>query len=406
MDLVPVMSTFTYTARDIQGTTHSGSVEAETLAMAVRQLKTDGLYPVQLVESAVSLQLKPWLTRKPRQADIVSMTSQLAVVVDAGVALSVALEGLASQAVSPALKQMLTTIEERVKSGDDFSTALSEFPRSFDARYVNLVKAGEATGHLGPILSRLAEQLQQESETRQRVQGAMMYPAAMLLMCVGACIFLLTYVFPKIAPMFAGRGIELPTATRILLTVSNSLTGYWWAWILGLIAVVAGNAYLLSQEWGQRLRDRLMLQLPILGPLVRKTILARIARTLSATVSAGVPVLPALELAAKVAGNRIFQDAMEDVALHVTSGQSIAQIMATNPVFPKSVVQMIAAGEQTGQLGTVLGKLSDHYDREVAVSIKSATSLIEPIMVAVMGLVIGTIALGMLLPIFKLSTHH
>ncbi len=400
------MSTFTYTARDIQGTTHSGSVEAETLAMAVRQLKTDGLYPVQLVESAVSLQLKPWLTRKPRQADIVSMTSQLAVVVDAGVALSVALEGLASQAVSPALKQMLTTIEERVKSGDDFSTALSEFPRSFDARYINLVKAGEATGHLGPILSRLAEQLQQESETRQRVQGAMMYPAAMLLMCVGACIFLLTYVFPKIAPMFAGRGIELPTATRILLAVSNSLTGYWWAWILGLIAVVAGNTYLLSQEWGQRLRDRLMLQLPILGPLVRKTILARIARTLSATVSAGVPVLPALELAAKVAGNRIFQDAMEDVALHVTSGQSIAQIMATNPVFPKSVVQMIAAGEQTGQLGTVLGKLSDHYDREVAVSIKSATSLIEPIMVAVMGLVIGTIALGMLLPIFKLSTHH
>ncbi len=406
MDLVPVMSTFTYTARDIQGTTHSGSVEAETLAMAVRQLKTDGLYPVQLVESAVSLQLKPWLTRKPRQADIVSMTSQLAVVVDAGVALSVALEGLASQAVSPALKQMLTTIEERVKSGDDFSTALSEFPRSFDARYVNLVKAGEATGHLGPILSRLAEQLQQESETRQRVQGAMMYPAAMLLMCVGACIFLLTYVFPKIAPMFAGRGIELPTATRILLTVSNSLTGYWWAWILGVMALVAGNTYLLSQEWGQRLRDRLMLQLPILGPLVRKTILARIARTLSATVSAGVPVLPALELAAKVAGNRIFQDAMEDVALHVTSGQSIAQIMATNPVFPKSVVQMIAAGEQTGQLGTVLGKLSDHYDREVAVSIKSATSLIEPIMVAVMGLVIGTIALGMLLPIFKLSTHH
>jgi type IV pilus assembly protein PilC len=406
MDLVPVMSTFTYTARDIQGTTHSGSVEAETLAMAVRQLKTDGLYPVQLVESAVSLQLKPWLTRKPRQTDIVSMTSQLAVVVDAGVALSVALEGLASQAVSPALKQMLTTIEDRVKSGDDFSTALSEFPRSFDARYINLVKAGEATGHLGPILSRLAEQLQQESETRQRVQGAMMYPAAMLLMCVGACIFLLTYVFPKIAPMFAGRGIELPTATRILLTVSNSLTGYWWAWILGVIALVAANAYLLSKDWGQRLRDRLMLQLPILGPLVRKTILARIARTLSATVSAGVPVLPALELAAKVAGNRIFQDAMDDVALHVTSGQSIAQIMATNPVFPKSVVQMIAAGEQTGQLGTVLGKLSDHYDREVAVAIKSATSLIEPIMVAVMGLVIGTIALGMLLPIFKLSTHH
>jgi type IV pilus assembly protein PilC len=400
------MSTFTYTARDLQGSTQTGSIQAESLALAVRQLRADGLYPIQLLEGAVTNPLKQWLVRRPKRSEIVAMTCQLAVMVDAGVALATALEGLVAQATNPVLKKMLASIQQSVQSGDDLSTALGQFPQTFDARYLNLVKAGEATGALGSILSRLSDQLQQEAETRQRVQGAMMYPAAMLIMCVGACVFLLAYVFPKITPMFAGRGIELPTATRILMFVSNSFTGYWWAWILGVVSTLAIHFYCMSQEWGQRWKDRVLLQVPVLGPLLKKTILARVARTLSATVTAGVPVLSSLELAAKVAGNRLYQEAIEEVARQVTSGKTIAGVMEANPMFPRSIVQMIGAGEQTGQLGPVLAKLSDHYDREVANAIKSATSLIEPVMVAVMGVVIGTIALGMLLPIFKLSTHH
>jgi type IV pilus assembly protein PilC len=232
-----------------------------------------------------------------------------------------------------------------------------------------------------------------------------MYPGAMFLMCMGACVFLLTCVLPKIAPMFTAKGIELPTPTIVMMTASHILTVYWWACLLGFGALTGFLWYARQQWWGIQAWDWCILRVPILGPLVRKSILARTTRTLSTMLNAGVSVLNAIELCAAVSENSFYEAAWNDLAEQVTAGRQLHEVLETNPLFPKTLVQMIGSGEKTGKLGMVLGRVSEYYESEVAIAVKSATSLIEPIMVAGMGVIVGGLALAMLLPIFKLSSH-
>jgi type IV pilus assembly protein PilC len=246
-------------------------------------------------------------------------------------------------------------------------------------------------------------QMQTERETRQKVVGAMIYPAAMLLMCVGTCVFLLTYVFPKLTPMFVSRQLDLPTPTKVLMFLSDAMTGRWYLFVAAAIAFVGFFLYARKQPWGRQALDWMWLRIPILGPMLRKVVLARTLRTLATTVNAGVPMLESLRLAGNVADNVWYERAWIQVAEQVTGGRQIHQALEGHPLFPPTLLQMIGSGEATGRLGQVLGRVSDAFDREVANAIKAATSMIEPLMVFVMGGVIGTIALAMLLPIFKLS---
>jgi type IV pilus assembly protein PilC len=399
---------FTYQVRDSSGRIKDGEINAASAADATRQLRQDGFYILSLTEAAAragsgSAALAIFQRRVSR-ADVIYVTNQLSIMVDAGVSLAAALDGIAKQAENPTLQRVLQTIQRDVEGGDDLSTALGKHPRLFDTTYVNLVKASEASGLLSQMLERIATQSRKELETRQKVRGALMYPGAMFVMCVGVCIFLLTYVFPKLTPMFATRKLSLPGPTKVMLWVSGALTEQWYWILLGLAVIVGSILYVRSRRWGRKSFDWMWLHLPVFGPLMTKVALSRSMRTLATTINAGVPMLDALQLSGGTANNVLYEESWKDVADKVEAGKQIHEVLEGNKLFPPTVVQMISSGEKTGKLGTVLNKVSDYFDREVETSIKTATSLIEPLMVASMGGVIGTIALAMLLPIFKLST--
>lgn len=398
---------FEYLARDGSGKMQSGVISAESANEAARKLRNDGLYTLTINEARqVTRSPAPSIfAKRISHSDIVYLSSQLAVMVDAGIPIASALAGLAKQSDNPTLQSMLERIQQDVESGVDFSAALAKFPRYFDGVYVNLVKAGEVSGLLGALLERIATQMRNDLEQRQKVRGALMYPGVMMAMCLGACAFLLTFVLPKISPMFVARGIELPTPTIVMMSASHILTHYWWACLLGLGGLVGFWWYARKQWWGQYAYDWTILRLPVLGPLMKKSILARTTRTFAAMLNAGVPVLDGIQLCAAVSENVFYERAWKDLADKVMTGRQIHEVLESNPLFPKTLVQMIGSGEQTGKLGMVLGRVGNYYDAEVGIAIKSATSLLEPIMVAGMGVIVGSLALAMLLPIFKLSSH-
>lgn len=397
---------FTYQARDTSGRIREGDLTANSADDASRLLRQEGLYLLRIdeVTRASHTQDMPLFKKRISRNEIIYLTSQLAVLVDAGVPLAESLEGLAKQNENPTLQQMLTQIQKQVESGDDLSAALKRHPRHFDSTYVNLIKASEASGTLSQMLDRIATQSRSELETRQKVQGALMYPGAMFLMCIGVSIFLLIYVFPKLLPMFATKQIEIPLPTRVMMTVSDVLIHHWY-WVLAACCfLTAVFAYTRKQSWGRLGLDWLWLHAPILGPMLKKVILARNLKTLAITINAGVPVLQALELTAGVSNNRLYERSWNEIGQHVTTGKQIHEALSGNKLFPATVKQMISSGEATGKLGMILEKVSLYYERETKNAIKSATTLIEPLMVFLMGGVIGTIALAMLLPIFKLSS--
>lgn len=398
---------FDYLARDASGKLQTGVVSADSSVDAAKKLRQDGLVTLSLTEGRVASRSSAGslFARRIARSDIVYLSSQLAVMVDAGIPVAQALDGLARQSENPTLRAMLEKIQQDVEGGVDFSVALSKFPRYFDGVFVNLVKAGEVSGLLGALLERIASQMRSDLEQRQKVRGALMYPGVMLSMCLGSCLFLLTVVLPKISPMFVARGIELPTPTLAMLTASHILRYYWWACLLVLGALAVGWGYARTKWWGRYARDWVMLRLPILGPVMKKAILARTTRTFAAMLNAGVPVLDGIQLCAAVSENIFYEKAWKDLADKVTTGRQIHEVLESNPLFPKTLVQMIGSGEQTGKLGMVLGRVGNYYDAEVGISIKSATSLLEPLMMAGMGVIVGGLALAMLLPIFKLSSH-
>lgn len=398
---------FEYLARDAAGKMQSGVVTAETSADAARKLRNDGLFTVSMSETraAARTTTSSIFARRISRSDIVYLSCQLAVMVDAGIPVASAIGGLAKQSENPSMKSMLERIQQDVEGGIDFSVALAKYPRCFDGVYVNLVKAGEVSGLLGALLERIAGQMRSDLEQRNKVRGALMYPGVMMLMCLGACGFLLTFVLPKISPMFVARGIELPTPTVVMMTISHILTQYWWACLIGAGGLFGFWWYARQQWWGRMAYDWMILRVPVLGPLMQKAILARTTRTFAAMLNAGVPVLDGIQLCAAVSENVFYERAWKDLADKVMTGRQIHEVLETNPLFPKTLVQMIGSGEQTGKLGMVLGRVGNYYDSEVGIAIKSATSLLEPIMVAGMGVIIGGLALAMLLPIFKLSSH-
>lgn len=398
---------YIYQARDLAGRIRDGEIVAETLDEAAKLVRREGLFLLSIIErrnGSDERRLALFQKRVTRQ-EIVYLTHQLAVMIDAGVPLSTALEGLTKQSVNPTLREMLDTIQKDVAGGDDLSTALGRFPRRFDKTYVNLVKASETSGTLAAMLERIAAQTRADLETRMKIRGAMAYPAAMLVMCVGVCIFLLAYVFPKLTPMFEARSLALPLPTRVLMAVSNSLLAHWPWYIGGTVLLTAGFLFARRQKWGRTALDWMWIHVPVLGPLLRKVALSRSLRTLATTLNAGVPMIEALKLTGAVSGNILYERAWLTVADQVAGGKQIHQSLDGHPLFPSTLLQMISSGEATGRLGPVMTRVSDYFDHEVANSVSTTTRLIEPLMVFVMGGIIGTIALAMLLPIFKLSSH-
>jgi type IV pilus assembly protein PilC len=393
---------FQYKARDSAGVLQEGTIEASNGDEAAKLLRGEGLTVYEMVEAEDD---GPGLFPKSvSRNEIVYFTNQLAVMVDTGITLASALQGILEQEKNPTLKAALKELKKSVEGGEDFSVALAKFPRYFDKTYISLIKASEATGSLGEMLQRIADYLRKELETRGKVRASMAYPGIMLFLAIAVTLFLLVFILPQFTPMFKSKGIKLPTATIVMMAISDALLGYWWAWIGGGAAIVGGIIYGKRTEPGRKIWDRMMISLPLLGVMNRKVVISRSIRTLGTMLSSGIPMLESLRLSSEVSGNYWYEELWKDVATQVTSGAQVCDSLRGNPLFPPMLIQMISAGEQTGRLGPILERVSNYYDSEVDVSLKSVTSMIEPLMITVMGGVVGSIGMALLLPIFKLSS--
>ena len=322
---------------------------------------------------------------------------------ETGINLSTALNGILQQEDNPTLRKVLTDLRSSVESGEDFSTALARYPKLFDKTYVSLVRASEATGKMGEMLEAIATYLRKELESRGKVRAAMAYPSVMLVMAIAVTIFLLTFVLPKFTPLFNSRGMKLPMPTLVMMTLSHYLLDFWYLWLIGATTAIVGFFWGRRTEPGRKALDWIKISLPIVGPMCRKVTISRSIRTLGTMITSGVPMLEAIQLSSDVAGNYYYAQLWQDVLVAVTSGNQICTALSRNALFPKMLVQMISSGEETGKLDLVLMKVSNYYDREVETSLKAVTSLIEPIMITIMGVVVGGIGMALMLPIFSLS---
>ena len=341
--------------------------------------------------------------RKVRQDDVIYFATQLAVMVDTGVPLTEALDSIAQQSEHTGLQAMVGEICEEIRGGEEFSATLRKRERTFGRLFVSLMQASEASGKMGLMLERVSLYLQEERDTRKKVKGALVYPICMLSFCVLVVTGMLVFVLPRFEKIYAGKGVILPAPTRVLLALSGALTHYWYLFLVGLAGLVVGLYYFLRSPTGQMTLDRVRIHVPILGGMYRKACLARCLRAMATMVSAGVTVLDMLAITARVAGNRLYAAVWTDLAAGVEQGASLSEQLFQQRLVPRTITQMIAAGEKAGRLATVLDRVAGFCESDLRVAVKTVTSMIEPVMIIVMGLVIGAITMALLLPVFSIS---
>jgi len=341
--------------------------------------------------------------KKVKKDDIIFFAAQLAVMVDTGVPLAEALDAIADGTDHAGMKALVGQLSGEVKSGTEFSAALEKHPKVFSTLFISLMRASEASGTMGPMLQRVSDYLTSERDTRKKIKGAMIYPACMLSFCVLVVVALLIFVLPRFEKIYAGKGATLPAPTRILLGMSNGLVNYWPFVLIGLIGTVTGLYFYIKSEGGRLLLDKLRITTPLIGTMYRKACLARSLRTMATMVSTGVSMLDGLEITAEVAGNHYYAEIWRGLASRVTEGSTLSEELMFCKLVPRTITQMIAAGERTGKLDVVMNRVADYCEGDLGVAVKSITSMIEPVMIIVMGLLVGGIAMALLLPIFSIS---
>jgi len=340
----------------------------------------------------------------PSKKDILGFTNQLSVMVRAGMSLQDSLESIAEQQVNQKFKNVVADLKDKIEAGRSFSQALADYPEIFGNLYVNMVAAAEISGSLSDMLQKLAEYLDQESETRSQVKGAMVYPIIIAVMAILVTVFLLCFVLPKFAAIFAGKERLLPCATRILLAGSAFLRGYWIIIILGVASMIWGFVYFIGTNFGQLWWDKTKLALPLIKTLCRSLYITRGLHTMSVLLHAGVPILNTISITAQISGNVLYKEMWLGVYENVRQGKKIASSLNEYNLMPANVIQMIRSGEDSGTISEVLRDVANYYARELKTIIKTVTSMIEPIMIVLMGVQVGFIAMSIILPIFRMSS--
>ncbi len=401
-------NTYSYRVRDRQGKVISGKLEADNEASVSQRLREMGYFVIGVEEERVSLRKKELHIFKPKvkSKDITVFTRQFATMINAGLPLVKCLNILAEQTESPVLTEVVVDVQHEVEMGRSLSEALSKHPDVFKELYSSMVKAGEIGGVLDDVLLRIATTLESEDEIKRRIKSAMTYPIAMFAISMLLLVIMLVFVVPTFENMFADIGAELPFLTKIIMQISHFLVS--WMGAILVIALIVGAVFLrrwLKTPGGRRKLDTFKLKLPVFGTLFHKMSLSRFSRTLGTLVASGVPILQALEITAKTVGNVLVADAVENVRAGVKEGDSIARPLGQSPLFPPMVTQMLAIGEETGALDTMLNKVSDFYDSEVSATVESLTSLLEPLMIVFLGVVVGTIVIALYMPIFSLISQ-
>ncbi len=399
------MPVFVWQAQTRQGDVRKGEMEAPNAEAVSAALRRQGLNPTRVKGKPREIKINiPGLGDKVRDRDIVVFTRQFATMIDAGLPLVQCLEILGAQSDNKTLGKTLETIRSDVEGGASYAEALSKHPKIFDELYVNMVHAGETGGILDTILARLSAYMEKAIALKKKVKTAMVYPAVTMGVAVLVIAILMIFVIPKFADMFTGAGGELPYMTRIVIGMSHFAASYKMLYIVvGLaIALFFLKRYYATTP-GRRRIDGIFLRLPVFGPLIRKVAVAKFTRTLSTMLASGVPLLDALEICAKTAGNKVVEDAVFSTRESITEGKTIAEPLEGTGVFPPMVVQMISVGEATGALDNMLSKIADFYDEEVDNAVEALTSLMEPMMMVFLGGAIGFVVIAMYLPIFKMA---
>jgi type IV pilus assembly protein PilC len=391
------MPTFAYTARTLGGELKSATMDAPSRDEVVAQLKRQRLIIVKVDQEKARKRPGRIKTR-----DIVIFTRQFSTMINAGLPLVQALDILSKQSENKALQEVTRQVVYDVESGNTVADALRKHPKAFTDLYVNMVAAGEAGGILDTILMRLATFLEKNDALVGKVKSAMIYPGVIMSVAAIAIMVLLIFVIPVFENMFASVNMALPLPTRIVIGASAFLTGYWWAVIAVVFFAVTSLRKYYKTSAGQLRIDSLLLKVPVLGDLLRKSAVSRFTRTLGTLISSGVSILDGLEITAKTAGNRVIQDAIMESRASIAGGDTIAAPLQKSQVFPPMVISMIAVGEQTGGLDEMLTKIADFYDTEVDTAVSGLLSLMEPVMIVFLGVVVGGMVVAMYLPIFDM----
>ncbi|MFV0633511.1 type II secretion system F family protein [Demequina sp.] len=395
---------FEFTARDAQGKVHSSTMEAPDQGAVATRLAARGLVPLSVTEAGgkgLNAEIKiPGLGEKITLKDIAIMSRQLATMISAGLALLRALTILADQTENKELQKVVAEVRNDVQTGSSFSKALGRHPQVFPPIMINMVKAGEVGGFLDEVLVSIAENFETEVALRNKVKSAMTYPVVVLCIAILAVAAMLIFIVPVFAEMFAGLGGELPLPTQILVTLSDILKVGAVPLVIALVALSLWWGKNKHKESVRRRYQPLTLRAPIFGTLVQKIAVSRFTRNFGSMIRSGVPILQALDIVGQASGNIVIEDAVKDVQGSVRRGESLSRPLTEHAVFPPMVTQMIAVGEDTGALDEMLDKIADFYDQEVESTTEQLTSMIEPLMIAVLGSIIGGMVIALYMPIF------
>lgn len=404
------MPVYEYKALDTKGKSVTGIIDTESAAVAKQKLRASSIYPTDIKEVYATpaqkghrLSALSRLLNRVRQSEITMITRQLSTLVGAGFPLVSALSTLIPQSRSQIFRKILSQVKDSVEGGNSFAGALSLYPETFSPIYINMVRAGESSGTLEIVLERLADINEKQQALNNKIKSVLAYPIVMSVIGMGVLFFLLAYIVPRITTIFSDINQALPAPTRMLLAISALFKGYWWLFILLGIVLLIVLQLGRRTEKGRYYWDTALLSLPLLGSLFRRLAVARFARTLGSLLENGVSMLVALDIVKNVVGNSIIADAVEAAASEVEKGRALGKSLEASDSFPRLSIQMIQVGEQSGELETMLNKVADVFENEVESTIVALTSLLEPIIILIMGVVVAFIVLSIVLPIIEMN---
>lgn len=401
------MSVYEYKAINSAGKKISGLIEAETAAQAKTKLRNSDTYPITVRESNKTHSTKSrnlnLLFNRIRPDEVHVFTRQIATLINAGLPLITALNTIANQSDNSSLQQVILNIKTSINEGQSFSDSLTGYPHLFSPVYINMIHAGETSGTLGLVLERLADFGESQQALNGKLKAALIYPAFMAVIGTAILVLLITYIVPNITQVFDDMNKVLPLPTQLLLGLSSILSQYWWL-VLSLITVlIVLIKQLIKHESGKNIGDFIKLRFPIIGPVVHKIILARFSATLGSLVKSNVELISSLQIVKALVNNVHIAQVIDMSIEDIQKGASITKSLTNSPWFPPMLIQMLAVGEQSGSLAQMLDKAADAYEREVDTAVSGMTSLIEPIMISVMGVAVGFVVLSILLPIFEMN---
>jgi type IV pilus assembly protein PilC len=400
------MSTYVFKAIDLTGGKAKGEVEAESKQAVADQLKQRGLIVVDISDKHGSKEIELAFLKRVKANDLAIFSRQLSTMISSGMSILRALYVLEEQTDSKFLKETIVAVRKDVEAGLSLSDAMARHPKVFSPLFVAMARAGETGGVLEDSLMRVADQLQKDAALRRMIKAAMVYPVMVIIFAVAVMMALVAFLVPVFVGVFKQFGGELPALTKVSVFMSEMVTGYWWLMFGGTAAIVVAFIKWKNSTWGRRQWDHFRLHVPMkIGTIVQQVAVARWSRTLASLTAAGVPLLQALEITGHTGGNVAVQESMEGVIASVKRGGTIAAPLAQAPIFPSMVTHMVGVGEETGALDEMLSRVAEFYEEQVEASVKALTSILEPIMIIVIGGIVGFIVISMYLPLFEVYNH-